>query len=86
MSGNWEERKRPDRLEGRYEFDGYSHLRDFLDRAAELSEQHDYFPNMGFGKDYVNVTIYADEEAGELTDKQRAFAKSLDDLEVVSSQ
>ena len=40
MSQQWQERKRPVRLEGRYEFKHYSALRDFLDKAAELSEKN----------------------------------------------
>jgi pterin-4a-carbinolamine dehydratase len=84
MSESWEERSRPARLERRYEFDSYSLLRDFLDRAAELSEKMDYYPNMGFGRDYVNVTIYADEEAGDIIENQREFAKKLDGLQYTS--
>ena len=80
MSDSWEERKRPARLERRYEFKNYTQVRDFLDVAAELSEKDDYFPNMGFGADYLNVTIYAEEGVDELTDKQRQFAVGLDRL------
>ena len=80
MSSEWRERKRPLCLEKRYEFGGYSILRDFLDQAAELSEREEFFPDMGFGRDYVNVTIHADEESASLTDKQRRFAEMLDTL------
>ena len=85
MSESWQERTRPTRLERRYEFESYSELRDFLDRAAELSEEMDYYPNMGFGRDYVNVTIYADDEASDITENQREFAKKLDDLQFTSN-
>ena len=81
MSDSWQERSRPNRLERRYEFESYDVVRDFLDRAADLSETMDYFPNMGFGRDYVNVTIYADEEANDITENQREFAKKLDELQ-----
>ncbi len=80
MSSQWRERKRPLCLEQRYEFGGYTTLRDFLDRAAELSERESLYPDMGFGRDYVNVTIYADEGSDELTTKQRQFADQLDAL------
>jgi 4a-hydroxytetrahydrobiopterin dehydratase len=76
----WRERLRPPSLERRYEFANYQALRDFLDRAAVLSETEGYFPDMGFGRDYVNVTIHADEESGTLTDLQRRFAERLDEL------
>jgi pterin-4a-carbinolamine dehydratase len=76
----WRERTRPPSLERRYEFPSYQELRDFLDRAAVLSEREGYYPDMGFGRDYVNVTIHADEESGMLTDAQRRFAERLDEL------
>ena len=81
MSDSWQERSRPTRLERRDEFESYAVVRDFLDRAADLSETMDYYPNMGFGRDYVNVTIYADEEANDITENQREFAKKLDELQ-----
>ena len=80
MRSQWRERKRPLCLEQRYEFGGYAALRDFLDRAADLSERESLYPDIGFGRDYVNVTIYADEETGELSDKERRFAAMLEDL------
>lgn len=79
MSQSWDERKRPLRLEKRYEFDSYEILRDFLDRAAELSESQDLYPDMGFGKDYVNMTIHADDN-DTLTDKHRELAERLEQL------
>lgn len=80
MASEWQERTRPARLEKRYKFGSYGSLRDFLDAAAELSEREDYFPDMGFGKDYVNITIHADEEADAIRPEQRAFAGALDRL------
>jgi len=80
MSGNWQERNRPERLEGRFEFEDYNSLRDFLDRAAELSEREDLYPDMGFGRDYVNITIHIDDEATTLSSAQRRFAQELDTL------
>jgi len=76
----WQERSRPARLERRYEFDSYDALRDFLDAAAELSEREDYYPDMGFAKDYVNVTIHAEEGSKEVAEKQRRFAQLLDEI------
>ena len=80
MSHQWQERNRPTRLEGRYEFKDYSTLRDFLDRAAELSEKEGLYPDMGFGRDYVNITIHLDEGDEELGEKQHSFAAQLDIL------
>jgi pterin-4a-carbinolamine dehydratase len=77
---SWKERKRPNRLEGRYEFSNYESLRDFLDRAAEISEAEGFYPDLGFGKDYVNVTIHAEQPDSELNEQQREFANKLDQL------
>lgn len=80
MAAQWQERKRPNRLERRYEFVGYEALRDFLDAAADLSERKGYYPDMGFGRDYVNVTIHADEDDQTINTTQREFAGALDRL------
>jgi pterin-4a-carbinolamine dehydratase len=80
MSHQWQERNRPARLEARYEFKDYSTLRDFLDEAAELSEEQGLYPDMGFGRDYVNITIHVDEGEEALGDKQHQFAELLETL------
>lgn len=80
LSAEWHERKRPVRLERRYNFDDYDSLRDFLDDAADLSEEMSYYPDMGFGKDYVNITIHLEEDAEGISDEQREFAARLDKL------
>ncbi len=84
MRSSWHERKRPPRLERRYEFPDYEALRAFLDRAAELSEREDFYPDLGFGRDYVNVTIHAAEGEDGLGDAQRRFAVELDALLAVA--
>lgn len=80
MSDQWQERKKPARLEQRYLFKDYSTLRDFLERAAELSDREDLFPDIGFGKDYVNITIYADDDTEKPGDIHHHFAQELDKL------
>jgi 4a-hydroxytetrahydrobiopterin dehydratase len=80
MGDQWQERKRPVRLERRYEFSSYSDLRDFLDEAADLSEAKGYYPDMGFGRDYVNITIHLEEGNENITPKQREFASAMDEL------
>ena len=86
MKSEWKERSRPNRLEKQYKFGDYDTLRDFLDRAAELSEKEDYYPDMGFGRDYVNVTIHAPEGGDEVTEQQHQFARQLDELFLVTNQ
>ena len=85
MSNEWQERNRPHRLERRYLFSDYNALRDFLERAAELSEREGLYPDMGFGRDYVNITIHVAEGESELGDTQRRFAEQLDVLLTVDS-
>ncbi len=80
MNQNWKERLRPARLECRYEFDSYEALRTFLDAAAELSERESLYPDLGFARDYVNVTIHADDGGAGIADRQRRFARLLDGL------
>ena len=80
MSDQWRERARPERLERRYQFVDYESLRDFLDRAAALSEREGLYPDMGFGRDYVNMTIHGSEEDNTLGDQQRRLAHELDAL------
>jgi pterin-4a-carbinolamine dehydratase len=67
-------------LERRYQFVDYASLRDFLERAAELSEREGLYPDMGFGKDYVNMTIHGDDDDNTLGDQQRRLAQKLDAL------
>lgn len=80
MNQQWRERARPASLERRYEFGSYADLRDFLDCAAALSEREGLYPDMGFGRDYVNITIHADEGSESLQPNQRRFAEQLDEL------
>ena len=80
MAQEWKERVRPVRLEKRYEFPDYDALREFLDQAADISEKEALYPDMGFGKDYVNITVNLDDGEEALSDKHHGFAKQLDEL------
>lgn len=65
MHHTWTVRRRPDRLERRYEFADYASTRDFLDRVAEVCEQAGQYPDISFGRTYVNATLPL--AAGEAT-------------------
>jgi 4a-hydroxytetrahydrobiopterin dehydratase len=80
MNEQWKERMRPPRLERRYLFDDYDSLRDFLDQAAELSERESYYPDISFGRDYVNITIHVEDGAESLSESHHRFAEQLDAL------
>lgn len=86
MNQQWQERNRPQRLEKRYEFVNYEELRDFLDLAADLSESKGLYPDMGFGRDYVNITIHTDEGKSDLEQRHREFADRLEDLRTIMVQ
>jgi pterin-4a-carbinolamine dehydratase len=68
------------RLERRLEFSGYEETSAFLHRAAELSEATGIYPNLSFGRTYVNLTLFAEEASGELEAEQIGFAQQLDAL------
>ncbi len=80
MNHQWRERGKPARLERRYEFGSYESLRDFLDQAAQISEREGLYPDMGFGRDYVNMTIHPDADSGNLEALHHRLAEALDRL------
>ena len=80
MKHQWQEKPRPARLECRYEFENYAALSEFLDNAARISEQEGIYPDLSFGRNYVNITIHADETSSALDARQHRFAELLDAL------
>jgi 4a-hydroxytetrahydrobiopterin dehydratase len=79
MNQPWTQRPRPDRLERRIEFDDYESTRTFLERLNALAESEGRFPDISFGRTYVNLTLRPDEEqpVGEV---DQAFAAAIDAL------
>jgi pterin-4a-carbinolamine dehydratase len=55
----WARHERPPNLFRRFTFGSYGETRGFLDRLAALSEETGYYPDIGFGTGYANVTIHA---------------------------
>ena len=79
---SWTERARPICLERRFEFETYSATRDFLDRLGQHSEATQRFPDISFGRTYVNITLRPDDD-GEVTQMSEAddmFAAEIDAL------
>jgi pterin-4a-carbinolamine dehydratase len=76
----WRERTRPLRLERRVEFGDYEALRDFLDGVAALSESTQIYPNLSFGRTYVNFTLFAEEGSAQMGPELEAFARQVDAL------
>ena len=78
----WHERKRPVCLERRYEFETYDAPRDFLDKLGDHSEATQRFPDISFGRTYVNITIRPEDDAPDasLSEADRALATEIDAL------
>ena len=58
LPANWKAVSNPPSLFCRYEFTNYAETREFLDGLMLLSEETLLFPDLGFGKTHVNVTIH----------------------------
>jgi 4a-hydroxytetrahydrobiopterin dehydratase len=80
MEQPWTQRPRPDRLERRIEFGDYEATRVFLERLNTLSEQQSRFPDISFGRTYVNITLRAEVEDAAIGDGDHAFAVAIDGL------
>ncbi len=79
---HWHQRNRPICLEKRFEFDSYQETRNFLDRLGAHSEAVNRFPDISFGKTYVNITLRPenDNDDAEITDLDHQFAAEIDQL------
>jgi 4a-hydroxytetrahydrobiopterin dehydratase len=82
MDQPWTRRPRPDRLERRIEFDDYERTRTFLERLNGLSEQEGRFPDISFGRTYVNLTLRSEAEDGALGEAEMLFAAAIDALTI----
>lgn len=63
-------------LNWRFDFGSYSETRHFLDQLADLSKRDNYYPNINFGKTYVNVSIDAEGQL-ELGARETAFIQEM---------
>jgi pterin-4a-carbinolamine dehydratase len=54
----WKAVQTPPSLFRRFEFTSYHDTRGFLERLGALSKETGLYPDLGFGKTYVNVTVY----------------------------
>jgi 4a-hydroxytetrahydrobiopterin dehydratase len=83
MDQPWTPRPKPeqaDRLERRIEFDDYQATRDFLERLNDLSEAQQRFPDISFGRTYVNITVRPESDAAAPGEAEQAFAAAIDAL------
>ncbi|MEI8251660.1 MAG: 4a-hydroxytetrahydrobiopterin dehydratase [Synechococcus sp. ELA057] len=83
MEHHWNPRPKPDRvewLERRVEFADYSGNRAFLDRLNDLCEARSRYPDISFGRTYVNITLRAETEGEAIGEADHAFAAAIDAL------
>jgi len=83
MDQRWNPRPRPDRvewLECRIEFEDYAGNRAFLDRLNDFCEQEGRYPDISFGRTYVNITLRPEEEGASIGEADHAFAAAIDGL------
>ncbi|MEB3323578.1 MAG: 4a-hydroxytetrahydrobiopterin dehydratase [Synechococcaceae cyanobacterium] len=80
MDQPWTPRQRPERLERRIEFEDYERTRAFLERLRELSERQGRYPDISFGRTYVNLTLRPDGEEEPVGAAEQTFAAAIDDL------
>ena len=77
---DWRQKKRPECLEKRFEFESYEKNRDFLDALGDFCEKLNRFPDISFGKTYANITIRPSEsnEKEEISKVDHEFATQID--------
>ena len=85
MNQPWTPRPKPEkaeRLERRIEFADYATTRDFLERLNNLSEDTQCFPDISFGRTYVNLTVRPEstEPDSLIGPDEEAFASQIDGL------
>ncbi len=89
MEQPWTPRPRQDQaewLERRLEFSDYAATRDFLERLNDLCEARQRFPDISFGRTYVNLTLRAETEGARVGATEGDFAAAIDALLPVDPQ
>lgn len=80
MNNPWNHRLRPERLERRFEFADYEATRLFLERLEALSQQTGRFPDISFGRTYVNLTIRPEQADAAIGEPETQLAVAIDAL------
>jgi 4a-hydroxytetrahydrobiopterin dehydratase len=83
MEQPWTPRPKPENaewLERRIEFADYASTRDFLERLNDLCEAQQRFPDISFGRTYVNLTLRGEPDADGVGEAERGFAAAIDAL------
>ena len=80
MNQPWTIRQRPERLERRLEFNNYDTTRIFLEKLSRLSEIKGRYPDLSFGRTYVNLTLRPDTQEGLIGEADHQLAADIDAL------
>ena len=72
----WKERESPLRIEKRFEFDHYSKISKFMGEIEKLCKERNIYPNISFGKNFVSLSIFLDNE--KISDREKDFSKDID--------
>ncbi len=72
----WNKRESPLRIEKRFEFEGYSKISKFMGEIEKLCKEKDIYPNISFGKNFVSLSIFLDNE--EMSTEEKEFSKDID--------
>ena len=70
------ERESPLRIEKRFEFDQYSKISKFMGKIEELCKERDIYPNISFGKNFVSLSIFL--ENNQISHKEKEFSEVID--------
>ena len=76
----WSQRQRPPRLERRLAFADYPQVRNFLEKLERLCEQRQRYPDLSFGRTYVNLTLYPEQDAADVGNAEEEFTQEIDGL------
>ena len=63
----------------RFDFGSYAQTRQFLDQLADLSKREEYYPDVSFGKTYVNISIDGTGQAA-LRESGSSFISDMQEL------
>lgn len=83
MEQTWTPRPKPDRaerLERRIEFGDYGATRAFLEELNDLCEERGRYPDISFGRTYVNLTLRPEAEQELIGPDDQALAAAIDAL------
>lgn len=75
-AGNTTPAERKATLNWRFDFGSYAETRSFLDQLADLSKHENFYPNINFGKTYVNISIDAEGQT-TLGEREAAFIEAM---------